>query len=65
MKIEDEKFCKKRVGNKAIIKYYTHFKKNERIKEKNHLTRTTDSAFTIFFNKAKLEKVLPKKLGLI
>lgn len=65
MKVEDVKFCKKRVGDKAIIKYYTHFKKNERIKEKNIMTRTTDSAFTIFFNKAKLERVLPKKVGLI
>ena len=46
MKVEDGKFCKKRIGDKAIIKYYTHFKKNDRIKEKNIMTRTTDSAFT-------------------
>ena len=53
MKVEDNKFCKKRIGDKAIIKYYSHFKKNDRIKEKNIMTRTTDSAFTTFFNKAR------------
>jgi hypothetical protein len=53
------------VSETAILKYYQHYKKLEKVLDQNQFTQTIFSTITHVLEQTQLENLLPSKFGLV
>ena len=61
---EDQK-PKETIGDQAILDYYLHYKRLDKINDKNKYNRLKDSFFSNFLKGVEKKKMLPLKLAIV
>ena len=61
----DDEVPKEYVGENAVTKFYSHYKRLEKIKQTNVLKKIPDSSMTNFFKKTEELKALPTRIGMV
>jgi hypothetical protein len=61
----EDKAPKKTIGDEAILDFYLHYKRMDKINDKNRYSRSKESFFSNFFKGVEKRKMLPLKLAIV